>query len=146
MFPWFHLLIVGIIWKAFEDFWKEQLGDGEDAIREKLRSLKAGDRARLLAAGEGARGGQRGRHRHHSGPRADQASRLGHAFMRVEVVISCGDVHLTGDEPPIRVKEWRTVIGDLPINRDREAARSPGSQRAAKSKVIEGSLGFGYRA
>ena len=43
MYPWFLALILGIIWKAFEDFWMEQLGDGEDAIREKLRSLKGGD-------------------------------------------------------------------------------------------------------
>ena len=43
MFPWFQLLILWIIWKAFEDFWMEQLGDAEDAIREKLQSLTAGE-------------------------------------------------------------------------------------------------------
>jgi hypothetical protein len=62
--------------------------------------------------------------------------------MRVEVVISCADVHLTGDGPPIRIKEWRTVIGDLAINRDKGSGDK--EIKGGSSKAIEGSLGFGF--
>lgn len=142
MFPWFQLLILWIIWKAFEDFWMEQLGDAEDAIREKLRSLKGGDQlgtsplVKVLAVDNAAdtvtilvRG-------------PIKLSSAVTPFMRVEVLISRGDVHLTGEGPPIRVKEWRTVIGDLAINRDKGSGEKP--VIGSPSKVIEGSLGFGY--
>ena len=100
MFPWFHLLIVGIIWKAFEDFWMEQIGDAEDAISEKLRELKAGEQLATSPLVKGARRGQCRRHPHHSRARADQASRSVTPFMRIEVVISRGDIHLTGTTRP----------------------------------------------
>lgn len=143
MFPWFHLLIVGIIWKAFEDFWMEQLGDAEDAIREKLRSLKGGEQlatsplVKVLEVDNAA----------------DTVTILVrgpiklpgsvNAFMRIEVVISRGDIHLDGSDPPIRVKEWRTVIGDLPINKDLGSGEKP-DVKDTKGKLFEGSLGFGY--
>lgn len=142
MFPWFQLLILGIIWKAFEDFWKEQIGDAEDVIREKLRSLTAGEElaksplVKVLAVDNAAdtltilvRG-------------PIKLSDAVTPFMRVEVVISRGDIHLTGDGPPIRVKEWRTVLGDLAINRDKGSGEKAVS--GSSSKVVEGSLGFGY--
>jgi hypothetical protein len=142
MFPWFHLLVVGIIWKAFEDFWMEQIGDAEDAISKKLRELKAGEQlatsplVKVLAVDKAAdtltilvRG-------------PIKLSSAVTPFMRVEVVISRGDIHLTGDGPPIRVKEWRTVIGDLAINRDQGSGEKQLS--SSTSKVVDGSLGFGY--
>jgi hypothetical protein len=143
MFPWFQLLVLGIIWKAFEDFWEEQLGDAEDAIREKLRSLKAGEEVspapllvKVLAVDQAAdtltilvRGPL-------TLPRSITP------FMRVEVVISRGDVHLTGSDPPIRIKEWLTVIGDLPINKDQGSGEK--DVKDSKGKLFEGSLGFGY--
>ena len=142
MFLWFNLLIVGIIWKAFEDFWMEQIGDAEDAISEKLRELKAGEQlatsplVKVLAVDNAAdtltilvRG-------------PIKLSDAVTPFMRVEVVVSRGDIHLTGDGPPIRVKEWRTVIGDLAINRDKGSGEKAVS--GSSSKVVEGSLGFGY--
>ncbi|MDQ3624805.1 MAG: hypothetical protein M3463_20370, partial [Verrucomicrobiota bacterium] len=142
MFPWFHLLIVGIIWKAFEDFWKEQLGDAEDAIEEKLRSLTGGEQlatsplVKVLAVDKAAdtltilvRGPMK---------LSDAVT----PFMRVEVVISRGDVHLDGSDPPIKVKEWLTVIGDLAINKDQGSGEK--AVTGSKSKVVEGSMGFGY--
>lgn len=143
MFPWFQLLILGIIWKAFEDFWEEQLGDAEDAIRAKLRSLKAGEEispapllVKVLAVDETAdtvtilvRGPL-------------SLPRLITPFMRVEVVLSRGDIHLTGSDPPIRIKEWLTVIGDLPINKDQGSGEK--DVKDPKGKLFEGSLGFGY--
>src|SRR5262245_38086644 len=128
MFPWFQLLILGIIWKAFEDFWKEQIGNAEDAIREKLRSLEGGEQlgtsplVKVLAVDNVA----------------DTVTILVRGpikltegitpFMRIEVVISRGEINLTGDGPPIRIKDWRTVIGDIAIT----------------DEAAEGSLGFGY--
>ena len=142
MFPWFNLLVVGIIWKAFEDFWMEQIGDAEDAISKKLRELKAGEQlatsplVKVLAVDNAAdtltilvRG-------------PIKLSSAVTPFMRVEVVISRGEIHLTGDGPPIRVKEWRTVIGDLAINRDKGSGEKQLS--SGSTKVVEGSLGFGY--
>jgi hypothetical protein len=142
MFPWFQLLLLGIIWKAFEDFWKAQLGDAEDAIREKLRSLMGGEQlgtsplVKVLAVDNAAdtitilvRG-------------PINLSDAVTPFMRVEVVISRGEIHLTGGGPPIRIKEWRTVIGDLAINRDQGSGEKAVS--GSSSKVVEGSLGFGY--
>lgn len=143
MFPWFQLLILGIIWKAFEDFWEEQLGDAEDAISAKLRSLKAGEEispapllVKVLAVDEAAdtvtilvRGPL-------------SLPRLITPFMRVEVLLSRGDIHLTGSDPPIRIKEWLTVIGDLPINKDQGSGEK--DVKDPKGKLFEGSLGFGY--
>lgn len=142
MFPWFQLLILWIIWKAFEDFWMEQLGDAEDVIVEKLKELTPGEQlgtsplVKVLAVDEAAdtvtilvRG-------------PIKLSSAVTPFMRVEVVISRSDVHLTGDGPPIRIKEWRTVIGDLAINRDKGSGEKPVT--GSSSSVIEGSLGFGY--
>ncbi|AWK89440.1 hypothetical protein [Azospirillum thermophilum] len=114
MFDWFEKMIREVIWKAISDFFRDLAGKGEEAIRDKLRSLTAGeqlsssplvkvlvvdnaaDTLTLLVRGSFPIGGVT-------------------PFMRLEIVVSRSDIDLTFAEAPVRVKAWRTVLGDLTI-------------------------------
>ncbi|MBB6694893.1 hypothetical protein H7B90_26200 [Cohnella xylanilytica] len=128
MFEWFEKLIRDTIWKAIADFFEMLPGLAEDAIREKLHSLTAGqelsssplvrvlgvdigsDTITLLVRGAFPIGGVT-------------------PFMRLEIVISRSEVHLSFAEAPIRIVQWKTVLGDLTVESEGK---------------YKGSLGFGY--
>jgi hypothetical protein len=127
MVDWFEELVVGVIWKAIDDALKSLAGKAETEIITALRGLTAGQQlassplVKVLAVDNAA----------------DTVTLLVRGafsfsgttpFLRVEVVVSRSNVHLTGGAPPIDVLTWQTVIGDLKI---------------VKDGAFEGSLGFG---
>jgi hypothetical protein len=103
MFDWFEKMVRDVIWKALNDAFHDLTGLGEQAIREKLQSLTAGDTlsassplirvtavdnaadtVRLLIRGAFPFDG--------STP-----------FMRLEVAFSRSLIDLSLGEPPIRI-------------------------------------------
>jgi hypothetical protein len=129
MFDWFEKMVRDVIWKALNDAFHDLTGLGEQAIREKLQSLTAGDTLsasspliRVTAVDNAA----------------DTVRLLIRGafpfdgitpFMRLEVAISRSEIDLSLGEPPIRIKSWDTVLGDL---------------RVEKKNAFDGELGFGY--
>jgi hypothetical protein len=117
------------IWKALNDAFHDLTNLGEQKIREKLQSLAAGDTLspaspliRVIAVNEAA----------------DTVRLLIRGafpfdgitpFMRLEVTMSRSEIDLSLGEPPIRIKTWDTVLGDL---------------RVEKKNAFDGELGFGY--
>jgi hypothetical protein len=128
MFDWFEKLVRDIIWKAMQDFFRLLPALGEQMIRDKLKSLTAGQQlsssplVTVLAVDNAA----------------DTLTFLVRGsfsfegltpFMRLEVVVSRSDIDLSLGEPPVRVKRWQAVLGDL---------------RVEKKNALDGELGFGY--
>jgi len=122
-------MVRDVIWKALNDAFHDLTRLGEQAIREKLQSLTAGDTLsasspliRVTAVDNAA----------------DTVRLLIRGafpfdgitpFMRLEVAISRSEIDLSLGEPPIRIKSWDTVLGDL---------------RVEKKNAFDGELGFGY--
>ncbi|GGD90071.1 hypothetical protein GCM10010911_55880 [Paenibacillus nasutitermitis] len=130
MFEWFEKMIREVIWKAIADFVEALPGMAEDKLYEFLHDLKAGEvlasspLVKIIAVNDAeetvtvlVRG---------AFPFSGVTP-----FMRIEAVISRAraDIHVTGEDPPIRIKQWQTVLGDLSV-------KSEGKYK--------GALGFGF--
>ncbi|MBB6732919.1 hypothetical protein [Cohnella zeiphila] len=130
MFEWFEKLVKDIVWKAIDDFLEALPGELEDKVFEFLSGLTAGETisasplVKVLAV-DGA---------------AETVTLLVRGslsfggvtpFTRIEIVVSSAraDIHADGSEPPIAIKRWNTVLGDLTVE---------------KKKTYKGNLAFGY--
>ncbi|MFJ7765853.1 hypothetical protein [Bacillus toyonensis] len=125
MLPWFEKLVIEMLWKEIDDFLKGLGGMSPTQIQEKLRNLSEGETIAtsplvkvltvdnvantitFLIQGSISFGGIS-------------------PFMRIEVVISR---YVTGSNSPIGIKNWKSVAGDIKIE---------------KENMTEGNIGFTY--
>jgi hypothetical protein len=128
MFDWFEKLVRETIWRALNDFFSDLTGLIEEKIREKLKSLTAGQQLsttpliRVTGVDEAADTVQiliRGAFPFESLT----------PFMRLEVAVSRSDIDLSFASAPIKIKRWIELLGEL---------------RVTKEKAFDGDLGFGY--
>lgn len=134
MEKWFEDQIKDLIWTVISDFYTDIATWAEDKIEAKLRDLKVGDQlssspAVLIFENTPITDDPplhhvtfliRGRVPLYKGVES--------VFMRIEVTIST-HVDLVNWNPPIEIVEWRTVIGDLKIS---------------KEKVFSANIALGY--